>query len=194
MLHKLVKLFEKLLENPGLYEGRSGQQSPRFLKNKREYVFNIQKEKIHPDDGECNVFKIMVYKHEYDPKYHSITFYIQRNGVSYISHLNDEVREKERFPQLYYVDILLEYFDVDTNPGATAMELSSIPVNSSPYVHDRERSGTHLWGGWEAMWKSEKAYGKDGTPYDEMDELILVDTKTGRRFSVDLTEITKEKK
>lgn len=58
-------------------------------------------------------------------------------------------------------------------------EAQSFPADCNPYLHDAVSQGVGITDRWEAMWCNQQT---DGT----IEQLTLVDKKTGRRFLIDL--------
>jgi hypothetical protein len=84
------------------------------------------------------------------------------------------------FENGYYVD--RSAFD----EAITVVEIASIPPNSNPYHHDSIRMGCPIGHHWEAMYYSPQSSEQDPKPC--LTELVLINTKTGRRFHLDLTK------
>jgi len=62
---------------------------------------------------------------------------------------------------------------------AEITELSPIPAEGNPYLHDPIRSGLGLPKGWEIMYETSKP--------GALEELILVNWKSGQRLKIDFT-------
>lgn len=70
--------------------------------------------------------------------------------------------------------------------AVTVQERSSIPPGSNPYLHDSIRMGCDIGHHWQAMFYSPQSSEEDPKPC--LKELVLINTKTGRRFHLDLTK------
>lgn len=68
----------------------------------------------------------------------------------------------------------------DLSVAIKVEESESFPPNCNPFHHDMYHSGCHLTGHWTAMFSTVV---KDGEP----EYIYLINTKTGRRFRLDLT-------
>lgn len=69
--------------------------------------------------------------------------------------------------------------------AVTVQERSSIPPGSNPYNYDDIRMGCDIGHNWQAMFHSPVRTEEDPKP--SLTELVLINTKTGRRFHLDLT-------
>ena len=67
---------------------------------------------------------------------------------------------------------------------ATTKELSPIPAGANPFHHDESHMGTELVRGWVAM---HQGYDRKDDPM-ALPYIILVNTRSGQRIQVDLTE------
>lgn len=66
--------------------------------------------------------------------------------------------------------------------------LSSFPPNCNPFHYDLGNMGTPIVGGWMAMHSGFYGEDRDGKPHRDPDNIILVNSRTGRRFKIDLRE------
>ena len=71
----------------------------------------------------------------------------------------------------------------------TVQEFQPIPRGANPYLHDLFHQGVGLAGNWEVMFSKPQVTDENADP--SLTYLILVNTKTGRRFNLDLTEANK---
>lgn len=108
------------------------------------------------------------------------------------SYLTDVVFNK-------YIDAMFEagyYVDHSAFDEAfTVREMSTIPPNANPYHYDSIRMGCDIGQNWQAMFYTAQKSEEDSNP--SLNELVLINTKTGRRFHLDLTkanELTSKEK
>lgn len=108
------------------------------------------------------------------------------------SYLNDVAINK-------YIDAMFQagyFFNQSIFAEAiTVQEHASIPPGSNPYHHDSIRMGCDIGHHWQAMFYTPQSSEEDPKPC--LTELMLINTKTGRRFHLDLTranELPSEKK
>lgn len=89
-----------------------------------------------------------------------------------------------------YVDLLMEnkyfYDQSQFTEAITVREMSSIPAGANPYNHDSIRMGCDIGQNWQAMFYTAQSSEEDFKP--SLNELVLINTKTGRRFHLDLTK------
>ena len=90
-----------------------------------------------------------------------------------------------RFPQEECINLMIEHLGLGDKyqTPISVKEIGSIPAGSNPYRHDEWRMGASISKFWEVMHTSRG----DG----DIDNVILIHTKTGRRFSLDLYEAEK---
>ena len=120
-----------------------------------------------------------------------------KNGcISGFKQVGPSVNDEEGKDYLYgkdllkYVDALVKEKQFEDksafDEAITVREMSTIPVDSNPYHYDSIRMGCSIGHNWEAMYYSPQSSERDLKP--SLTELILINTKTGRRFHLDLTK------
>lgn len=90
-------------------------------------------------------------------------------------------------PPEKYLDVLLDEFNLEHlfKGPISVKEIEPIPPGSNPYLFDHDRAGIPLAGGWEFMYLSSN---------DGIRNVVLVNTRNGRRFDLDLYEASKPQK
>lgn len=134
---------------------------------------------------------------------HAKKVYVQLNiypsGVIF-GHINtdyeslneEELEEKSEYlPEnkaVKYIDLLIDHFDKQEEfaQAITVREMSSIPPGTNPYHYDSIRMGCNISQNWQAMFYTAQSSEEDPKP--SLSELVLINTKTGRRFHLDLTK------
>jgi len=124
-----------------------------------------------------------------------ITFY--KNGcISGFKQVDPSINDEEGKDYLYGKD-LLKYVDAlfkekqfqdksAFDEAITVLEMSTIPPNANPYHYDSIRMGCDIGQNWQAMFHTAQNTREDPNP--SLNELVLINTKTGRRFHLDLTK------
>lgn len=96
------------------------------------------------------------------------------------------VDEKEL---IKYIDLLINRIFSDLqkefDKAITVREMLSIPPGANPYHYDSIRMGCDIGQNWQAMFHSVQSSEEDPKP--SLNEIVLINTKTGRRFHLDLT-------
>lgn len=133
-----------------------------------------------------------------------ITFY--KNGcISGFKQVGPSINDEEGKDYLYgkdllkYVDALFKEKQFEDksafDEAITVREMSTIPPNANPYHYDSIRMGCDIGQNWQAMFYTAQKSEEDSNP--SLNELVLINTKTGRRFHLDLTkanELTSKEK
>ena len=183
MRHKVIAIFNHLNRLIGLRKQKNN-QSVRFydylIPPSISLVFNIVAKYDSFSKDVISYFQVYIYDNVVEKK--TMGFSINSAGGMLVE---DEFDIGEN-PQEKYVNELYTYY-FPSQPVAqqpiSVMEIESIPPNSSPFHYDLSRMGVHIGGDWTIMYNSNDSKG--------IDRVVLVNTKTGRRFDLDLFEAEK---
>lgn len=120
----------------------------------------------------------------------NVSITINSAGGFYHNWINEESNNIDIMP---YIEALLNIFKLaDQFKFPISMkELDPFPENCNPFHHDSWRMGTQVSGGWWAMYDQHPGVNREGDPYPEPETLILVNSRTGRRFELDMTDANK---
>jgi len=98
----------------------------------------------------------------------------------------ETIHEESKFLESY-IETLIDFCDLGSQfqSPISVIEAESIPPNSNPYNHDRDRQGISLGSHWELMFTTS---GRRG-----LDNVRFVNLRTGRIFDLDLYDAEKFK-
>lgn len=117
-----------------------------------------------------------------------LAFGINAHGSLIITNtldLEDDLFEKA---QVFVAQLMKHWEIVWNKPSAiSVIELPPFPENCNPFHHDLVAMGSALSGGWFAMYHQHAGKDTDGVPYEEPETIVLVNSRTGRRFELDMT-------
>ncbi len=132
-------------------------------------------------DGKIAYYTIII--HEKESNKVLMRFTINSGGGM---NVHDDFFDSDNcFPQEEYINKLLGRFSLDRefNSPISVIEIDPIPAGDNPYRHDNWRQGLSISKHWEVMFATHSK--------DEIDYVRLINTKTGRRFDIDLYDAEK---
>lgn len=177
--HRVQAVFEYLAKT-----------SPtKFVIQDKNYEYNLVS-KNYDRDNELNCFVYSVTDHVEKLRFE---LNICKDGVIFGTHGNEKFVEE---PNYLYEKDLIKYIDLLINrvfsdlqkefdKAVTVREMPSIPPDANPYQHDSIRMGSDIGYNWQVMFHTPRCSEEDPKP--SLNEMVLINTKTGRRFHLDLT-------
>ncbi len=184
MRHKAQAIFEHLSE---LYKRRKLRSSSDenysdyLIPSNISLLFRIEAVYDTFDKEKISYFEVIIYSNDADKDI--MKFSINSAGGMIVR--EDYEVEGDKHPQEKYINLLVErfYLDWKFQGPISVKEIEPIPPGANPYNHDSWRQGSSISKHWEVMFTSN---GEDG-----IENVRLINTKTGRRFDLDLYEAEK---